>query len=415
MVEDRASFSDVLRVREFCYVWLADAQSIAGDQLARVALSVLVFQRTSSSALTALTYALTFLPALIGGALLTGLADRLPRRDLMIWCDLSRFVLVGVMALPGLPLAVVCALVVPAVLAGSPFSAAENALVSTILDGERYAIATGLRTITGQVAQLLGFALGGVIIAAITPRGGLVIDSLSFAVSAALLAAGVRRRPAADSGAGTGPRAYLRNIVDGARLVARDHRLRTLLGLGWLGAVMVVAEGVAAPYAAQLGGGARATGLLMAAMPAGTALGTYLYMRCLPGELRRKLLGPLAIATPLPMIGCASHPSIGVSIGLWFLSGGLVGYTAQVFAEYARAVPDARRGQAIGIAASGSLAVQGVCVLVGGVVAGMFSPATAVWTAGVFELVLAALLALSWSRVMSRERGRQPAAAGEKV
>ena len=40
-----------------------------GDQLARVALSVLVFARTDSAALTGLTYALTFVPAFIGGAL----------------------------------------------------------------------------------------------------------------------------------------------------------------------------------------------------------------------------------------------------------------------------------------------------------------------------------------------------------
>ena len=68
----RVSFLDALRVPEFRVLWLADAQSMAGDQLARVALSVLVFERTSSALLTALTYALTFLPALIGGALLSG-------------------------------------------------------------------------------------------------------------------------------------------------------------------------------------------------------------------------------------------------------------------------------------------------------------------------------------------------------
>ena len=49
-----------------------------------MALSVLVFERTSSAILTALTYALTFLPALVGGALLSSLADQLPRRQVMV-------------------------------------------------------------------------------------------------------------------------------------------------------------------------------------------------------------------------------------------------------------------------------------------------------------------------------------------
>ncbi|HEV2887615.1 MAG TPA: MFS transporter, partial [Jatrophihabitans sp.] len=123
------SFIDVLRVPEFRVIWLADAQSQAGDQLARVALSVLVFDRTSSALLTALTYALTFLPALLGGALLSGLADRLPRRRVMIVGDLTRAVLLGVMAIPGTPLWLVCILLVFAVLVGSPFTAAESALL----------------------------------------------------------------------------------------------------------------------------------------------------------------------------------------------------------------------------------------------------------------------------------------------
>jgi len=55
--------------------------SIIGDQLAKVALSILVFQRTSSTLLTALTYGLSYLPWVIGGPLLSTLADRLPRRQ----------------------------------------------------------------------------------------------------------------------------------------------------------------------------------------------------------------------------------------------------------------------------------------------------------------------------------------------
>src|SRR3954451_9087018 len=108
----RTSFLDALRVPEFRVMWLADAPSMVGDQLARVALSVLVFERTSSALLTALTYALTFLPALIGGAMLTGLADRLPRRRVMIAADLSRAVLLTGMALPSTPLWLVCGLLV---------------------------------------------------------------------------------------------------------------------------------------------------------------------------------------------------------------------------------------------------------------------------------------------------------------
>ncbi len=57
-----AGFAAVLRGREFRLLWLADAQSLLGDQLARVALSVLVYDRTGSGLVTAVVYALTYLP-----------------------------------------------------------------------------------------------------------------------------------------------------------------------------------------------------------------------------------------------------------------------------------------------------------------------------------------------------------------
>src|SRR3978361_2570218 len=90
LASERVTFAAVLRVREFRVLWLADAQSAIGDQIARVALSVLVFERTESAVLTALAYALTFVPAMLGGVLLSGLADRLPRRPVMVGCDLIR-------------------------------------------------------------------------------------------------------------------------------------------------------------------------------------------------------------------------------------------------------------------------------------------------------------------------------------
>ena len=48
----RPTYTDVLRVTEFRAIWLADVQSLVGDQVARVALTVLIFARTGSAALT---------------------------------------------------------------------------------------------------------------------------------------------------------------------------------------------------------------------------------------------------------------------------------------------------------------------------------------------------------------------------
>ena len=404
----RATMLDALRVAEFRLLWFADAQSMAGDQLARVALSVLVFERTSSALLTALTYALTFLPALIGGALLSGLADRLPRRRVMIAADLTRAVLIGLMAIPGTPLWLVCTLLVFVVLAGSPFSAAESALLPEILSGDVFVVGTGLRTITNQLAQLAGFAFGGLAVAAIGARASLGIDAVTFAASALMIALGVKRRPAPAKVGEDTESSYLASITAGARLVAKDPKLRTLLGFSWLLGLYVVPEGVAPPYAHSLGASAVGVGLLMAAGPAGTALGTYLFLRLVPSGARSAWMNGLAIVAGLPLVVCWLRPGMAVSIVLWGLSGAATAYQIQVVTEYVRAVPDNRRAQAVGVAASGLLAVQGVGILLGGLVASRFGAASAVGLAGGVGAGLAVWFTVLWRRAVRQATSVTP-------
>jgi MFS family permease len=62
---------------------------------------VLVYRRTNSPLLSALTFAIGFLPWLLGGPVLSALADRLPRHRVLIAGDTARAVLLAVMAIPG--------------------------------------------------------------------------------------------------------------------------------------------------------------------------------------------------------------------------------------------------------------------------------------------------------------------------
>src|SRR5258708_19418067 len=75
----RPTFREVFAVREFRALWLAQLLSVAGDQLARVAMTVLVFDRTHSALWTALTYPVTFLPWVIGPLPLSRLPPPRPR------------------------------------------------------------------------------------------------------------------------------------------------------------------------------------------------------------------------------------------------------------------------------------------------------------------------------------------------
>jgi MFS family permease len=390
----------VFRVPEFRVLWAAELFSIAGDQLARVALAVLVYGRTGSAMWAAVAYALTFLPALLGGVLLSGLADRYRRRQVMIVADVLRAVLVAVMAIPDLPLWVLCAVLVAVVLLGSPHTAAQGALYPEVLHGELYERGLAVRQITSQAGQLAGFAIGGLLVAAVSPAVALLGNALSFALSAVVVRFGVADRPAPTPAHG-GDHAVggLRGIAAGLVEIATDQRRRALVLLAWLVGWYVVPEALAAPYADQLGAGPAVVGLLMAADPLGSVLGAWLFVRFVPAATRARLVGVLAVAAGIPLALCILRPGVPLTLLLWAVSGMFsTAYLLQTQASFVRATPDGGRGRAIGVAASGIIAAQGAAVLLGGVLADASDPTTAVATAGVVGAVLSAGGAMAWHR-----------------
>ena len=394
----QAGFRDVLAVREFRALWAAELLSVAGDQLARVGLAVLVYQQTSSAGWTALTYALTFLPALLGGVLLSWLADRYPRRELMIGVDIGRAVVAGLMAIPVLPLPVLLVLVFVLTLGGAPFKAAQQALLPTILKGDHYVIGLSLRTVTSQAAQVGGFLGGGLLLAVLDPHLTLGLNAVTFVVAAAVVAAGVARRPAAKRHDEPGaPR------TGTARLLWADHRLRALIALSWLVGIFTIPEGIAAPYADTLGAAAAAVGLLMAADPAGSIVGAWLVTK-VPARLRPAMTTWLAVAAGVPLTLCLLQPPLVVVVLLWAISGACAtAYLVLAQAAFVLGVPDDRRGAASGLVGAGVLSSQGIAVLAAGVLADATSPVVAVATGGVAGVFLTSFVGVSWLRARSRK------------
>jgi MFS transporter len=406
-MRQRVGFRDVLAVREFRALWGAEVISVCGDQLARVALSVLVYQRTSSAALTAFTYALTFVPALLGGAVLGGLADRFPRHTVLIATDVVRAGLAGAIALPGLPLVVVCTLVLALALAGAPFKAAQLALLPSVLDTERYPVGLALRTVSTQLAQLVGFAGGGAVLLVISPQTALGVNALTFLVSAMVVAGGVRARPAtrsikADPGSD--------RAVSAMALLSGNPTLLVLVGFIVLAGLTVAPEGVAAPYAAGLGGSTAAVGVLLAADPLGSAIGAWIFKRWHTATAqtagpttRIASIGPWAIGSGAVLIPCALRPGLVISALLWALSGALA--TAVLIHAQALltlAVPDSRRGAVIGLASAGLQTSQGVVVLAAGLVGQHLGVYRAVGIVGVVTVMIAVGLGVGWRRARLR-------------
>jgi len=398
-----AKYREVFAVQEFRALFAAHLLSVVGDQFARVALAVLVFDRTGSAGLTALVYALTFLPSLVAGPLLSGIGDRLPRRQVMVTADLARAALVAAMAVPGLPLPVVGVLLVLVEFLAAPFNAARAASLPLILEGDRYVVGSAVSNITYQLAQLAGFAGGGLLIAAVDPSGALLVDAATFAASAALVRFGMRPRPAPADGPDR--RSWWADLCGGAGLVWRDRRLRALVALACVSGCYITVEGLAVPYASSIGAGSVAAGLLMAANPTGAVVGMLMINRFAPAA-RRRLLGPLAVAACVPLLACAWQPNLGVTFALWTASGVASAYQIVANAEFVRMVPDRRRAQAFGLAVTALLAAQGIGVLVAGVAADRIEPGVVIACAGVVGILLAAAAAAAWSRAQQFPAGR---------
>lgn len=401
-----ATFGQVFALGEFRAVWLAQLLSVAGDQLARVAMTVLVYDRTRSALLTALTYALTYLPWIVGGLALSGLADRLPRRRVMIACDLARMVLVLLMVTVSLAgsaaaLWTMVALLFFVTLLDSPFKSARSALMADILTGERYVLGTTLTQISFQVGTVLGFALGGVVVAALGTRTALLADAATFGVSALLLLVWVHKRPAAAGRGGPGQTpSHWADMVAGVRLVFGDTTLRTLVLFGWLVTFYVVPMGLAAPYAARFHGVPLAvgTGLVFAALPFGTAVGTFVLGRAVSPARRRRWMGPMAVGSCAVLMLCWTQPGAPASLAVFALAGALASFQLPANAAFVASVPAARRGQAFGLANGGMQVAQGLWFIAAGALAETVTPATAIAISGLIGAALATRLMIDWRR-----------------
>ncbi len=394
----------ILRTRAYGLLWVAAMQSLIGDQIARVALAELVFRATHSPLATAGAYALTFLPGLAAAGL-GHLADTWPRRRLMVACDVLRAALFALMALPGLPVVAVCALIAVAVTAGAPFQAASVATVADLFTADRYRRAVAIRQAGGQAAQLIGFAVGGVLVGTAGARGALLVDAATFVVSAVLVQAALIGVPTTSHAQGGS-----RSVLGGLRAVVGDRDQRLRLMLLCLVGFWIVPECLAVPYADAVGAGSVGVGLLFAALPTGFVIGSAAAHR-VPGTTMTRLCAPLAVGAGVPLALCVTAPPLGATLVLWTLAGAATTYVAVVLAEYISAAPVDGRGNAAGLASAAGLTAQGMGALAGGAVAIAAGPTATVAMAGIAGSACAALVSVS----ARRQRQASVAAASPRA
>ena len=209
-----------LRVRNYRRYAAGQLVANTGIWMQRVAQDWLVLDLTHGSAIAlGLTVGLQFLPTLLLSLVGGSMADRLPRRALLMATSSTMGVLAGVlgaavlMGAATLPVVMVLALLLGAVAAVD--SPARQAFVSEMVDVEDLPNAVALGTASFNLGRVLGPSAAGLLIAAVGTGWVFVLNGLAFgAVLVALL--GVRtselREPVARSRDNGGLREGLRYV-----------------------------------------------------------------------------------------------------------------------------------------------------------------------------------------------------------
>jgi predicted MFS family arabinose efflux permease len=225
----------------FIKLWLGKTISAFGSHIsgAAVPLTALLVLRASAAEIGALT-ALEALPVLLMGLAVGVWVDRLPLRRLLIWADLGRAAL-----LFSVPIAfavhrlAMSQLYLVACLVGALTLVSEvgsQAFLPCVLRPEQLLEGNSKLGMSDSVAEIGGPSLGGVLIQWIGAPFAIVVDAMSFLISAASLrwisspdSAPHRMSGKADEIVGPESReTVIRAAVDGLRFVWRQPALRAL-------------------------------------------------------------------------------------------------------------------------------------------------------------------------------------------
>jgi MFS family permease len=193
-IPKRLSFARALKSRPFASVWAGQTISNLGDMIFFTALAWQVLIMTGSATAMGVVLVAASIPRLIFMLIGGVVADRLPRRMIVLWSDGGRGIIILLIAILGwMHLLQFWHLVIQSFLFGLVdgfFNPAILAITPELVEKDDLASANSLNSLSQTVSQLLGPALGAILIALISTSGAFAADALSFFLSAAFLIVG---------------------------------------------------------------------------------------------------------------------------------------------------------------------------------------------------------------------------------
>ena len=336
-VTPRHDLRGVLAIRRFRRLWLAMSVSSIGDWLGLLALTALASQLAGGS-YAAQNYAiagvllLRLVPAILLAPFAGLVADRLDRRTTMIVGDVLRALIVLSIPLVGTLwwLLVATLLMETVSLFWLP---AKEASIPNLVPRERLEAANQLSLLASYgsapvaAARFTSLAVVSRLIGQVIEYLGtnpvtlaLVIDGITFLVSAAIIFFGIRDFPTAVPSAGRGT--VLGALIDGWRFIGTTPLVRAL-AIGIVGAFAAggTVVGLGRTYAGDLGAGEAGYGLLFGAVFLGLAGGMVVGPRILRDLSRHRLFGLALTSAGLLLVAVSLVQNFVIVIVLVLLLG----------------------------------------------------------------------------------------------
>lgn len=300
-MSDLSPTQTLMSHREFRLLASGQLLSALGDGAALVAISFALMHATGS--ISALGWVLGARYSCLGALLLYSgvLADRMPRRPLLIGSDLSRFTAQAALALllvTGHAGLVACIALQAAYGAAEAFSTpAFRGLVPQIVPPELFRQANVVGEITLNTSRVIGPALGGLLVMVAGASGAIAFDAATFLLSALLVAQ--MRPPGTPRGSSSTWPNWAATRTDFAQgwAAVRERRWlwTSILTFTVYGAMTVPATWVLGPAASWRGlGGVAGWSALTSAFGAGALVGSLVMLQI---QMRRPALILMAALT----------------------------------------------------------------------------------------------------------------------
>jgi predicted MFS family arabinose efflux permease len=218
---------------DFLKLWAGHTVSLAGSLISRFALPlVAIMTLDASPGEVALIRMADILPGVVLGLVAGVWVDRLRRRPLMIWADIGRAVL-----LVWIPLAAIFgllgiwqlfAVVFVAGTLTALFEIANRSYLPTLIAREQLVEGNSKLSASGSVVEVGAFGFAGLLVQILTAPVAMLLDALSFVVSALCL--GAIRKPEPPPDPAAHEQSTLAAIREGLRIVWHDPILRAIAG-----------------------------------------------------------------------------------------------------------------------------------------------------------------------------------------